>query len=267
MVAEGHPPEWPDKAMFAALLLIVGGALGLLVEGLRMVATVKSGLPAGILDLYPTWLSVAMSAFTLVFGILSLRAQAALFGYLGAATGLLSLAYAGLVPGLSLLAIALLVKSRMEGEETRNDGVTLHSSQWPDKAMAASLFLAVGAGVLLVQGIEIALDAFQPILLRDLGLDWLAATLDLVAALVMLAAARDVYNLRRPLLGVVGAFLGLVTFGLYALGPVLALLVLVLLRLAKKEDEFSKHGAQAQGPVDGEAPAKKAAKPKRAKAT
>ena len=113
MPAEGHVPEWPDKAMFAALLLILGGALGILVEGLRQIATVKSGLPSGILDLYPSQLSLAMSGFTLIFGILSLRAQAALWGYLGAATGLLSFAYSGLVPLLRLVALGMLLKIRL----------------------------------------------------------------------------------------------------------------------------------------------------------
>ncbi len=248
MVSERHDPEWPDKAMFAALLLIVGGALGILVEGLRQIATVKSGLPAGILDQYPSWLSLLMSAATLVFGILSLRAQAALWGYLGALTGLFSLAYAGLVPGLSLLAISMLIKSRMEGEETRDDGVTLHPSMWPDKAMAASLFLSVGAGVILVQGVSIALNSFQPILLPD-SLSWLAASLDIVAAIAMLVFAREIYLIRRPVLGTVGAVLGIVTLGLYALGPVLALIALFLLRLAHKENEFVKHAADVPIPT------------------
>ncbi len=237
--------------MFAALLLILGGGIGLLVEVLRfMGGTVKDNMPDGIADFYPQGLSLIMTGLTLMFGIFTLRTHAAVWGYSGAATGLGSLAYSGLVPFLSLVAIGMLIKSRLEGEETRNDGVTLHPSEWPDKAMAASLFIVVGGAVVIVQGISIALDRFDPILIQ--GMPWLAATLDIVAGLVLFGIAREVYNLRRPFLGTIAVALGVMTLGLYVLGPVLAIITFVLLRLAAKEGEFNAwiEGRSAVGAAD-----------------
>lgn len=227
--------------MFAAHLLILGGALGLAVEGLRFVGTVQDNLPAGLLEMYPHWLSTLLAGVTLVFGVACLRSQAAVFGYTGAVAGLFSLAYSGLVPFLSLLAILMLIRSWREGEETRNDGIKLHASSWPDKAMAASLFLVVGGSVILLQGILIGTGDYEPIVLKDLAP--LATGIDLVVGGFALWAARQVYHLRMPWVGEIASAGLLVTFGLYVLGPALALTAFLFMRLARKEDEFTKHAA------------------------
>lgn len=227
--------------MFAAYLLILGGALGLAIEGLRFVGTVQDNLPSGLLELYPHWLSTLLAGVTLVLGIACLRTQAAVFGYTGALAGLFSLAYSGLVPFLSLLAIVMLVRSWREGEETRNDGIKLHASSWPDKAMAASLFLVVGGSVILLQGILIGTGDYEPIVLKKMAP--IATGIDVVVGAFSLWAARGVYHLRTPWAGDVAAGGLLVTFGLYVLGPALAVTAFVFLRLARKEDEFNKHAA------------------------
>ncbi|MEK6985455.1 MAG: hypothetical protein AABX89_03610 [Candidatus Thermoplasmatota archaeon] len=257
MPQSGHDPEWPDKAMFAALLLIVGGAIGLLVEILRLVATVNEPVVPGILEDYPTFLSALFAGLTLLFGILALRTHAMLWGLLGVATAFASLAYFGFVPFLGLVALAMLIKSKLEGEETRNDGITLHASQWPDKAMAASLFLFVGGAVILVQAILILLDNFQPVILK--GMEAFVVPLDLAAALFCFGAAREVYKLRRSWLGTVGAIACIATLGLYALGPALGVLAIVLLRLADKEGEFDPEPV-VRGERQQERLAKKAAR-------
>ena len=237
MPPQGHLAEWPDKAMFAAILLILAGGIGLLVEILRLIATVDSKpLVPGILDTYPGWLSATFAGLTLVFGVLCLRAQAMSWGLLGVASALASLAYFGLVPFLGLVALGMLIKSKMEGEETRNDGVVLHGSMWPDKALAASLLLFVAGSVILMQALLILLDKFQPVILK--GMEWLVVPVDTVAALMCFVAARSIYRLKGSLLGWLAAVAGIVTFGLYALGPVLGAGAAVLLRLAAKEGEF-----------------------------
>lgn len=253
-----HDPEWPDKAMFAAYLLILGGAIGLAVEGLRFVGTVKDNLPPGILEDYPHWLSTLLAGVTLVLGVFCLRTQAAVFGYTGALAGLFSLAYAGLLPFLSLLVIYMLVKSKLEGEETRNDGVILHPGLWPDKAMAASLFLVVGGAVILLQGIFIGTGDYEPIVLK--GMAPLAMGIDVVVGAFSIWAARQIYHLRRPWAGFAAAGGLLVTFGLYVLGPALAVTTFTFMLLAGKEDEFAKHAGGATARVANRAPAATPAK-------
>lgn len=232
-----HDPAWPDKAMFAAYLLILGGALGLAVEGLRFVGTVQDNLPSGLLENYPHWLSTVLAGVTLIFGIVCLRTQAAVFGYTGAVAGLFSLAYSGLVPFLSFLAIIMLVRSWREGEETRNDGIKLHASSWPDKAMAASLFMVVAAGTTAVQAFAIARGDSEPL--------WLAVAaglvLDTAITIFLLIAARRVYHLRNPWLGEVAAVAAALSMSLVVLGPVLGVAILVFMLLARREDEFRKH--------------------------
>lgn len=229
-----HDPAWPDKAMFAAFLLITGGALGLAVEGLRAVATVQEKLPEGLADAYPHWLSAIMAAATLVLGIICLRTQAAVFGYAGAATGMGSLAYAGLVPLLSVLAIAMLIKSKMEGEETTHDGITMHPALWPDKAMAASLFMVIGAAVALVQGVAIARGDYEPLVMPEM----MGMIVDFIIAAVMLYAAYEVYNLRKPYLGETAAFVSIFSFALYIIGPAIGLVIYLFMRKARGENEF-----------------------------
>jgi hypothetical protein len=263
-----HDPEWPDKAMFAALLLIMGGILGLLVEGLRMVATVENNLPDGILASYPNWLSASMSAVTLLFGILCFRTQAAVFGYTGAVAGLFSLAYSGLVPFLSILAIGMLIKSHLEGEETRNDGIKLHSSLWPDKAMAASLFMVVGGSTAGVQGIAIAMDNYEPVVLD--AMPAVAILVDLVAFVFCLFAARRVYHLRNPWLGTAAAVVCIVTLALYVIGPIFGAVILLFMALARRENEFGLNvatgiaAAPAGAPKKSKAPLAAARTPRRA---
>jgi hypothetical protein len=244
-------PAWPDKAMFAALLLITGGLLGLGVEGLRSVATVKDHLPTGILTDYPQWLSAAMAALTVVFGVLCHRTQGALFGYLGAASGLLSFAYDGLVPFLSLLAIIMLIRSKIEGEETKVDGIILKAALWPDKAMAASLFMVVGGAVTLFQGIAIATHHYDPVILSS---RLLAVVIDLVAGIACMAFAVPVYHLRQSYLGEVGGVLTFCTFGLILLGPAIGLVIFTYMFLARHEDEFNTPPATLRRHVGRRAP-------------
>lgn len=232
-----YRPEWPDKAMFAAWLLIIGGILGTAAESLRAVATVAIHLPDGILSEYPSWLSAALALATLVLGVLSLRTQAAVFGYWGAATGLLSFACAGLLPFLSLLVLYLLFRSHLEGEETRNDGVKLHPSMWPDKAMAASLFMVVGGAVAGVQGVSIATGSYEPVLLD--AVPNLAIAGNAAALAYCIVAARQVYHLRTAWMGDVAGIVCMLTLGIVVVGPAIGVAILTLMALARREREFA----------------------------
>lgn len=241
MPPSGHDPAWPDKAMFSAILLILAGFVGAAFELSRPLIEVdQERLPTVFTDEIPGY-TLAVCLATLAAGVLSLRRQAASFAYLGALLAVLSLGVFGLVPGLGILAAAMMVKSHLEGEETRDDGVELEGSRWPDKAMAASLFLVVVGAIALTQGLLLLGGRFDPIVW---GSPALAGWLVLGVAALCFAGAREVYHVRRPWAGWAGLVLGVGTLGFYAIGPVMALAGMVLLLLAHREQEFILHAAR-----------------------
>lgn len=249
MPPEGHVPEWPDKAMFAAMLLILAGAVGLAfaaVKALHLVTVDESGFTTVFTDDIPGY-TLTLCAATLVLGALSLWRQAAVFAYLGAATAMASLAIYGLIPFFGVLAIAAMVKSHLEGEETKLDGHTMASSQWPDKALATSLYLVVVGAIAVVQAILLLAGRFQPLVLQ--GNATVAGGIGLAVGLLGLVAGREVYHLRRPWLGWTGLVLGLATLGFYLVGPVLAVIGMATLAFAHKEDEFAIHAAGEDQPM------------------
>jgi hypothetical protein len=240
MPPEGHDPAWPDKAMFSAILLILAGFVGAAFEMARPLIEVNQDkLPVLFTNDIPFY-TVSLCLIVLASGVLSLRYQAAWPAYAGAIVGIVSLGVFGLVPGLSLVAIGMMVKSHLEGEETRLDGVQLHSSQWPDKAMAASLFLVVVGAIATTQGVLLLTGHFNPILLT--GQPMLAGVIGVVAGVAHFVAANRVYKLQSPWTGWVALSLGVLTMGFYLLGPIMAVVGMVLLLLAHREDEFTKHG-------------------------
>lgn len=232
-----HPPEWPDKVMYAAMLQVMGGILGaifalLQLAGLRVDEEVLRHV--GIVGPAP---ALVLSLATLVLGMYGIRHQAALWVWIAVATGILSVGMLGLVPLLSLVAMGFLLRSRAEGEETRHDLRTLHASLWPDKALAASMLLFVGAGVSLIQAYVVARDAILlPTLLRDVPI--VLAFVSAAAALWSFYASFEVYRLRRAWTGYVSAGLTFLSLGFALIGPAIAIATIVLLRKAAAEAEF-----------------------------
>jgi len=262
MPPAGHRPEWPDKAMFAAILLILAGAVGLAFVLVKPMMTIdEEGLPTVFVDDIPGY-TVALCAATVVAGVLSLLRQAAVFAYAGALFALLSLAVYGLVPALGLLAVVAMVKSHLEGEETRDDGIEMEPSRWPDKALATSLFLVVVGAIAITQGLLLLADRLSALVWGD---STVAGWLAIAVGVLGLVAGREVFHLRRPWLDWAGLVLGLATMGFFLIGPVLAIVGLVLLALAHREQEFLIHGGEAQDLKESlEATVALAAKPKRA---
>lgn len=232
-----HPPEWPDKVMFAAMLQVMGGILGaafaaLQIAGLRVDREVM--VHVGITPPVPALL---LSLATFGLGLYAIRHQASVWVWISIATGILSVGMLGLVPLLSLVAVAFLLRSRAEGEETKHDDRIVHPSLWPDKALAASLLLFVAGGVALVQAYVIWRDVILlPAILRETPLA--LAALSLVAGLWCLLASFEVYRVRRPWVGHVGAALSLVSLGFLLVGPALGVAIIFLLRKAAGEKEF-----------------------------
>lgn len=235
MPPQGHDPSWPDKAMFSAMLLIMASVVGLLFQLVRPVLDInEKGMPLNFADDWPGY-EYALLGATFVFGILSLRKQAAVFAYIGAGCAIASLAVYGLVPALGIFAIVMIILSHLEGEETSNDGVELESHLWPDKAMAASLMMTVVGAIAVTQGALMFADRFAPILLSN---ETVAGSIGVLVGLLGLVAAWEVYHLRNPWLGWVALVAGTATMGFYLIGPVLAIAGMVLLWKAHGENEF-----------------------------
>jgi hypothetical protein len=236
MVAEGQDPAWPDKAMFAAILLMLAGALGLLFRLVYDSLVINDEDLLSLGEPTSVW-GTLLCAATFIAGVMCLLRQAATYAYIGAACAVASLSVYGLVPALGFVAVVFMVLSHREGEETHNDGVELSPSLWPDKAMASSLFLVVVGGVALTQGLLILGDRFDPVLLTEFPL--VAGIGGIAIGLLALVAARETYHVQRPWLAWTAYLLSFATLGFYLIGPAFALVGMTLLGLAHREGEFT----------------------------
>jgi len=240
MAAEGHHPHWPDKAMFASIMLILAGTMGTLFGLVASLPNSTLGgtgrIPAWLRD-YPGYLQLGLSIATLVLGFVSLRAKQKRFAYVGCATGLASLGFLGLVPVLSFIAVGFLVQAHREGEDMTGTARKFAAHDWPDKALAASLFLLVAGVLAALWGALILFGAADAVILRDLG--WLEGGFDVAAGIWCAGAAWQIYHLRQAWTGFVGIGLACLSMGLYVVGPLLAVTALVLMVLATREREFT----------------------------
>ena len=231
-----HPAEWPDKVMFAAMLVVIAGALGSVFAVLRLAGLrIDRGL-SDLLYITPPTLSLVLSGAMIVLGVFAIRHQAAIWVWLAIVAGILSMGMIGFVPLLSLVAIVFLVRSRLEGEETTLDERTVAPSVWADKALAASLLLFVGGLVSLFQAVLLFNDNMTAPMLAETP--QVLAGASLVAGAWCVYASFEVYRLRRAWTGYVGVALAIVTLGFLALGPALAVGAFVLLQRARAENEF-----------------------------
>lgn len=231
-----HPPEWPDKIMFAALLVVIAGALGAIFALLRVAGLrIDDGLP-GLFSLVPPMASLVLALGMVALGVHGIREQAALWVWLAVGAGVVSMEMLGLVPVLSLVAAGFLLRSRAEGEVTRRDAPNLHASLWPDKALSASLLLFVAGLVSLFQAALLFAGAMTPPFFHDAPL--VLATLALVAGAAGVVASFEAYRLRHARLGYAAAALNVLGIGFVLIAPALALGAMVFLRKAERENEF-----------------------------
>ena len=232
-----HPPEWPDKIMFAAMLCIIAGALGAAFAFLRLVGLRIDSDVSDLLYIMPAAASLVLSLATMALGIHGVRHQAAIWVTLAIVSGVLSMGMLGLTPLLCLIAVWFLVRSHAEGEETDHDERILHASLWPDKALAASMLLFVGGIVSLFQAFLLFVDDFNMPRELDGILPFFAGGC-FVAGIWSLYASFEVYRLRRAWTGYLAAALNVLTIAFFVAGPALALAAFVFLQKARGEDEF-----------------------------
>lgn len=220
--------------MFASLLLMLGGLLGSIFALVQKSATLDKTIWEFLRSVPAEWALVA-SLGTAVLGVVALRTQRSVWAWLGCALALGSLAFLGLVPVLGLVAAVFLMISAAEGEETRAGGRRLHADQWPDKALAASLFLVVGGLLAILQGILLFAGKLEPIVFAGTPT---AALLSLAFGAAGLAGGADAYRVRRPWSIVVASILVVASLAFAVGGPLLGAAALVFVWLAGRENEF-----------------------------
>jgi hypothetical protein len=224
---------WPDKRLYACTMLFVAGVAGALFEMAKWTFGVKLHLsfdPSANFSMGSA--TFLLSLGVVVAALLGLKLGRNAWGYAAVAMGVVSLGLVGIVPLLSLIAAGFLVASSIEGED---EAPPLDKTTWPDKALAASLLCFVSALASLAWGGAL-LGGYLEIQTATLTLA--LGALALVAGVVNLAAAWSLYRQRSPWLGVAAGALTLASLSFYAVGPILAIVELVLLRLAWSEDEF-----------------------------
>lgn len=228
---------WPDKALYAATLLLITSLLGLL-HGLTFLLfdpTVGGDLP-GLLRLWPPGVVLVLSAVEAVAAHQAIDRQQTRWAAGAGIVGLVSLNLFGLGSILAAIALVFVVLARREGEDAATPEDRVPAETWPDKALAASTLLVVAGVLTLGWGLANAGQAIAFAGYMDqVAFGWLCVGFGVLA----LAAAYTLYLQEAAWLGVlasVGSVLGL---ALYVVGPILGLGALVLIREAKKEDEFA----------------------------
>lgn len=227
--------------MFAALLLMVAGILGAAFGFLKPAVSFGSCPDASctpvpdFLREYPWFIEAPLSLAAAGLGFASLRLHRTRYAIAGAVCAVASLGLMGLEAVMAAVAGVLLVMGHREGEQHFRGGRRLEASQWPDKAISASLFLFVAGLLAVAAGLLLFSDRLNPWLM-PMAVEGGAA---LVAGLVALAASYESYRVRRAWLGFLACLLLVATLALYGLVPLLALVAGWFLRQAGREHEFA----------------------------
>lgn len=224
---------WPDKAMYASILLVLTGALGAL-AGIVLLSfdiAFSKNVPAFFRE-YPASVSLALSLAVIVCGLVALKRRSLLWIGAGCVLGIAAQGLLGIGSILSLIAVAFAFLSKLEGEDKNPNTRHLTPRMWPDKSLAASLLLLASGIVTAAWGVGVLLEAVA------VDFESLLGIAIVVAGALSLLAAWTVYNQRWPWFAVLAALAGVAGLGVYVVGPLLSLVALVLIALAAKEREF-----------------------------
>jgi hypothetical protein len=245
---------WPDKALYGSVMLFITGIIGIAYGMFTLAIDVQyaDDVPHWI-SAYPRWITILLSAATIILSYVSLMERHTKWAFLGGLTGLGAFGMLGVGSLLSVIAILYALKSRAEGEDTNPETLRLTSDRWPDKSLAASLIMLMTGVVTLAWGAAL----YSGWLRTEMDHQSLFGLCGIVVGLMCFYACIELYFQRAIWVGVVAGIGGLMTFGFYVVGPMLSGASLVLLLFAWKEREFRSQ----QSPQATAAPA---ARPQRA---
>lgn len=220
--------------MAAALFVIIAGLLAM-VHGVLILSgvTIGEAVPS-VLAGIPAWWLLATGATAAALGIFAYIHQAWLLTAWGIITALLSFGLLGTSSVVAVIAIWPFIRSFVEGEETRLDFKRMHSHEWPDKAIMASVVIASAGALAIIQTVLLAAGRIEPVA----GPTWAWLAWSAAAGVLSLVAARHVFHLRNAWLGWTASIVAIVTMAFWIIGPMLAVVAMIYLALATKEAEF-----------------------------
>lgn len=236
---------WPDKALYAATLLLITSMLGL-IHGLAFSAVdiTLSGEIPWLLRAWPPEAVLLLSAVEAVGAVMALRRQQTEWALAAGVAGVVSFSVFGLGSIIALVALVFVGLARREGEDAPAPDEALDAETWPDKALAASTVLVVSGVLTLGWGLANAREAvaFQGYM-PQVAFGWICIGIGLLC----LAAAALLYRQDGALVGIAAAVGSILGLALYVVGPLLGLAALYLIREAKKEDEFAGSPGSGRG--------------------
>lgn len=225
--------QWPDKALFASSLVVMAGILSAVFLLVTEVASVdKTRIPEVLRDV-PLASVLLLSLGSIAMGIVAMRTKRLVWAWIAGILCVASLGAFGLasVAGLVALVFLLVAVAEGEGKEPR-----LASNQWPDKALAASLVLAVAGLLAIWQGLAVFFGRMDPIIVKDVPA--VMGAIDLALGFVAIAGAMEAFKVRHPRVVLLGALAAIVSVAGYVVGPALGLTAMVLVFAAHREREW-----------------------------
>lgn len=228
---------WPDKHLYATILLFLGAILGALfaLATLSIPVRYAPDMPALLTEGWGTGFTLAASLAGGLFAWTCYRRRSPGSGFAAAGLVFLGFGALGLSSLLALAAALFLLQARREGEHANPATRTLHAHAWPDKALAAALLLVVSAIASLVWAAALLAQSVDVRSLDAVAWGWLS----LAGALVALAGAYLAYQ-QQGYAGCLAATIASgCTGGFVVIGPVLSIGSLVLLAWSHREREFA----------------------------
>ena len=226
---------WPDKHLYAALLLVLAALIGgaFAVVAYVVPVTLSRDVPTDVAGW--NWpFGVLLPAIALPFAYLSYRLRRPWMGFVAAGIELVSVGALGVSSFLALAAIGFLLRARAEDEHQNPATKDLHPHHWPDKSLAAALLFLVAAVGLFTWG-AMLLTGWLSVRSLDLTMWGIGS---IFASLLAVAGAVFCYR-QRNFVACVGAAVAVaLSLGFVIVGPALALGAGLLLYGARREGEF-----------------------------
>lgn len=231
---------WPDKHLYASILLLIGAALAAAYTIVVSLVPIRYAqkMPTfveGVLGSSEMPMGLIFPAIAMTLALVSFYKRLPWAGFAAAAVELLTFGALGVSSLLAIAAVVFLLRARREGEHVNPKTAALHASVWPDKSLAAALLLSIGGLAALVWGFAI-LTGWLDVRQFD-GVLW--GVLSLVGAVLAFVGAATGYSQRSFALAFVGAIALAATMCFVVIGPALGLGAFTLLLRARSEGEFS----------------------------
>lgn len=228
---------WPDKSLYAAVLLFLTGFVGLLTWAVDVTVGVSyAPHVVHFLGWIPSWLVLMLSLVAVGCAVQARRSHSDRWTLLGAACAFLSVGFFGANAVLALVTVEFVRRARREGEMQNAATRCLHPDMWPDKLLAASLLMVIAGTMTVIWGLAVAADLVTYEGYVN-GRFFFGAT-SISVGVLGLMAARTLYVQTAPGFSFAATAAVALPVALWVVGPVLVLAALVLIVMGMREHEF-----------------------------